>query len=75
MSRLQGVSLAAELPEELLSAVGALRALAGKALKASQKAGVTPEAAAQHRRATFVSTTLHKDPPHAAECMSREGAS
>ena len=55
---LQGLSLAAELPEELLTAVSALRALAAKASKASQKAGVTPEAAAQQRCA--MSSTSQK---------------
>ena len=44
-----GISLAAELPEELLSAVAALRALAARCAKAARKAAVTPEAAAQHR--------------------------
>lgn len=45
----QGVSLAAELPEELLSAVTTLRALAARADKGARKADAAPEAAAQQR--------------------------
>ena len=41
--------MAAELPEELLSAVEALRALAARADKAARKEGCTAEAASQHR--------------------------
>ncbi len=44
-----GVSLAAELPEELLAALAALRALAARCSKAARKAAAAPEAAAQHR--------------------------
>ena len=46
---LQGISMAAELPEELLSAVEALKALAARADKAVRKAGCGAEAASQHR--------------------------
>ena len=43
------MSLAAELPEELLSAVTTLRALAARADKGARKADAAPEAAVQQR--------------------------
>lgn len=46
---MQGVTLAAELPEELLAAVATLRALATRATKAARKPEASPEAAAQQR--------------------------
>ena len=45
---MQGISAAAELPEELLQAVSALRSLSDKAAKAAKKADA-PELAAKHR--------------------------
>lgn len=45
----QGVALAAELPEELLSAITALRGLAARADKEARKPGTAAEAAAQQR--------------------------
>ncbi|KAK9903496.1 hypothetical protein WJX75_007153 [Coccomyxa subellipsoidea] len=54
----KGVSLAAELPEELLSAVTTLRALAARADKGARKADAAPEAAAQQRAFAALSRWL-----------------
>jgi hypothetical protein len=46
---LQGVSLAVEVPEEMLAAVESLRTLAKRAGKAAKKADAHAEAVARHR--------------------------